>query len=262
MDMLGRLHTDIVAQDRYLLNGVNVKIRLIPSKNAFNLMAHGANPTFVSTIIHASLFVRKCKLNPAVTLAHAKALEKGTAKYPLKRVVLKTFSIPQNNLSAVQDNLFLSQLPTRIVIGLVDSAAFNGHYAKNPFNFRPHGLSFLSLFLEGKQIPAKPLTPDFDNKLYVRSFFNLFTGTGSVNKDDGNYLEYRDFPGGYALYAFDLSPSLLDGNQVELVKSGSLRLELKFKAALPEPVHVIAYAELDSLLEIDRSRQILTDFTS
>ena len=150
MDLLGRLHTDFMAQDRYLLNGVNIKIRLIPSKNAFNLMVHGANPTFVSTIAHASLFVRKCKLNPAVTLAHAKALEKGTAKYPLKRVVLKTFSIPQNNLSAVQDNLFLSQLPTSIVIGLVDSAAFNGHYAKNPFSFGPHGLSFLSLFLEGK----------------------------------------------------------------------------------------------------------------
>ena len=46
-----------------------------------------------------------------------------------------------------------------------------------------------------------------------------------------------------ALYAFDLSPSLLDGNQMELVKSGSLRLEFKFKAALPEPVHVIAYAD-------------------
>ena len=146
----------------------------------------------------------------------------------------------------MQDNLFLSQLLTRIVIGLVDSAAFNGHYSKNPFNFRLHGLSFLSLFLEGKQIPAKPLTPDFPNRMYVRSFFNLFTGTGTVNKDVGDYIEYRDFPDGYALFAFDLSPSLLDGNQVELVKSGSLILELKFNAPLPEPVHVIAYAELDS----------------
>ena len=135
VDMMGRLHTDITAQDRYLLNGVNVKIRLIPSKRAFNLMAHGVNPSFVSTSTRASLLVRKCKLNPPVALAHAKALERGTVKYPLKRVVIKTFSIPQNNLSAVQDNLFLSQLPTRIVIGLVDSAAFNGHYSKDSFNF-------------------------------------------------------------------------------------------------------------------------------
>lgn len=262
VDMMGRLHTDIMAQDRYLLNGVDVKIRLIRSKHAFNLMAHGAAPTYLSVITHASLFVRKCKLNPAVSLAHAKALEKGTAKYPMKRVILKTFSIPRGNLSAVQDNLFLSQLPTRIIIGLVESATFNGAFGKNPFNFKPHGLSFLSLFLEGKQIPSKPLTPNFENKMYVRSFFSLFTGTGLANKDAGNVVEYRDFGGGYALFAFDLSPSLLDGNQVELLKSGSLRLELKFNTALPEPVVVIAYAELDALLEIDRSRQILSDFTA
>ena len=83
-----------------------------------------------------------------------------------------------------------------------------------------------------------------------------------MNKDVGNCIEYRDFLGGYALFAFDLSPSLLDGNQVELVKSGSLILELKFNAPLPEAVHVIAYAELDFLLDVDRSRQILTDFAS
>lgn len=77
---------------------------------------------------------------------------------PLKKGRPQDLFHPQNNLSAVQDNLFLSQLPTRIVIGLVDSAAFNGHYTKNPFNFRPNGLSFLPLFLEGKQILAKPLT--------------------------------------------------------------------------------------------------------
>ena len=129
---------------------------------------------------------------------------------------------------------------------------------QEPLQFQTQWSVLSFLVFGGKADPRQ--APD--NKLYVRSFFNLFTATWSVNKDDGNYLEYRDFPGGYALYAFDLSPSLLDGNQVELVKSGSLRLELKFKAALPEPVHVIAYAELDSLLEIDRSRQILTDFTS
>ena len=125
-------------------------------------------------------------------------MEKGTTKYPLKKVVLKTFSIPRGNLSAVQsnnnnnnnnnnevferpfsnepkarttnksnqnqDDLFLSQLSTRVLVRLVESSAFNRHCAKNPFNSRPHRLSFLSLFLEGKQIPDKPLTPNFEDK--------------------------------------------------------------------------------------------------
>ena len=111
IDMLGRLHTVIMHQERYMINGVDVKIRLIPSKSIFHLMAHDAVAGYKIVIIHASLFVRKVKLNPAVALAHEKALERGTAKYPLKRVVQRTFAIPTGNLGTVQDNLFLTQTP-------------------------------------------------------------------------------------------------------------------------------------------------------
>ncbi|KAK2150394.1 hypothetical protein NP493_2421g00007 [Ridgeia piscesae] len=36
VDMMGRLHVDLFFQDRYLLNGVDVKIRLVQSKNALH----------------------------------------------------------------------------------------------------------------------------------------------------------------------------------------------------------------------------------
>ena len=41
VDMMGRLHVDLFLQDRFLLNGVDVKIRLVRSKDAFSLMADG-----------------------------------------------------------------------------------------------------------------------------------------------------------------------------------------------------------------------------
>ena len=261
VDMIGRLHCDIFHQERYLLNGVDVKIRLIPSKSTFNLMA-AADATFKSIITHASMFVRKVRLNPAVTLSHAKALERGTVKYPLKRVVVKTFSIPAGNVGAVQDNLFLSQTPNRLVIGLVDSAAFNGESTSNPFNFQTLGLSFLSLYLDGKQVPSKPLQPNFVTGQYVRSFFNLMVSSGLANQDAGSNISRQDFAGGFALYSMDLTPSLIDDNQLfELVKSGALRMELKFDAPLLRSVTVVVWAEMDSVLEIDRNRTVLTDFS-
>ena len=260
VDMIGRLHCDIFHQERYLLNNVDIKIRLIPSKNTFNIMAAADN--FKSIISHASMFVRKVRLNPAVTLSHAKALERGTAKYPLKRVVVKTFSIPRGNVSVVQDNLFLSQTPNRLVIGLVDSAAFNGESTSNPFNFQTLGLSFLSLYLDGKQVPSKPLQPNFVTGQYVRSFFNLMVSSGLANQDAGSNISRQDFAGGFALYSMDLTPSLIDDNQLfELVKSGALRMELKFDAPLAQSVTVVVWAEMDSVLEIDRNRTVLTDFS-
>jgi len=40
-DMMGRLHADIFIQDRYMLNEVGVKIKLIRSKNAFCVIIAG-----------------------------------------------------------------------------------------------------------------------------------------------------------------------------------------------------------------------------
>ena len=71
--MMGRLHCDIFHQEKFMLNGVDVKIRLFPSKNVFNLMAEVPFANYQSVITHASMFVRKAKINPAVALGQAKA---------------------------------------------------------------------------------------------------------------------------------------------------------------------------------------------
>ena len=82
--MLGRIHADMFFQDRYLLNEVNVKIKLVRSRNSFCLMA---GEEFEVKILSAIMFVRKVKLSPSVFLSHAKALENATAKYPIRRVM-------------------------------------------------------------------------------------------------------------------------------------------------------------------------------
>ena len=76
VEMMGRLNVDLFMQDRFLLNGVTVKIRLVRSKDTFSLMASGANPDYNVCIVDAILFVRKAVLNPMVLMAHIQALTK------------------------------------------------------------------------------------------------------------------------------------------------------------------------------------------
>ena len=45
VEMMGRLHIDLFLQDRFLLNGVSVKIRLVRGKDAFSLMIMVRTPT-------------------------------------------------------------------------------------------------------------------------------------------------------------------------------------------------------------------------
>ena len=99
VEMMGRLHVDLFMQDRFLLNGVTVRVRLVRSKDTFSLMAGGANPDYKVCIVDAVLFVRKAVLSPTVQIAHIQALTKGTAKYPLRPVDCKVYSIAQGAMS-------------------------------------------------------------------------------------------------------------------------------------------------------------------
>ena len=149
--MMARLHVDLFLQDKLLLNGVHVKIRLVRSKYAFSLMADGQNPDYKVRIVEATLFARKAALSPIVQMAHIKALAKGTAKYPLRPVDCKVYSIPQGAMSHTHENLFLETLPKRPILCCIDNEAYNGNYPKNPFNAKNNAINFLAVYVDGLQ---------------------------------------------------------------------------------------------------------------
>ena len=90
----------------------------------------------------------------------------------------------------------------------------------------------------------------------------LFLGTGKQQRDEGNDIERGDYAGGYTLYAFDLTPDIAEAGHFNLAKEGSIRVDLKFVTALPNTINVIAYAEFENVIEIDRNRNVIFDFGS
>ena len=164
VSMVGRPHLDLCFQDRLILNGVDVKMRFVRSKDEFSLMGDAK-----VEIVDMTLYVRKVKLNPSVQLEHIKRLEKDTAKYPVKRVETKVFSIPQGNKTYNQENLFLGQRPTRIVLGMVRNTAFSGDATKNPFNFDHFNANFVALYVDGMQVPSKPYKPNLPGYIQVQN---------------------------------------------------------------------------------------------
>ncbi|GFQ85181.1 uncharacterized protein TNCT_131101 [Trichonephila clavata] len=88
MDMIGALHFDLGNQSKYLINSVNLRIKLERNKDAFALMS--TSQDFKIVIQHASLFVRKVKVAPSILIAHETALSRGAIKMPLRRTEVKS----------------------------------------------------------------------------------------------------------------------------------------------------------------------------
>ena len=255
IDLIGHLHADIFNQEKLLINGVEIRVRLVRSKEGFAIM----DPTglFDTDIQEATLLIRRVKISPSVLIAHASTLAKTTAKYNITRVEVKTVALHQGIQGDTLDNIILGQLPKRIILGFVSHNAFNGQKNLNPYNFHHFDLNYLSLYIDGVQIPSKPLQPDYVNSsLYVESYHTLFSGTGIHFLNQGNSIARDDYPEGYCLYAFDLTPDLSanDDTHFNLVRHGSVRIEVRFGSILTETVNCVIYTEYNTVLEIDQAR--------
>ena len=81
-----------------------------------------------------------------------------------------------------------------------------------------------------------------------------------MGADEGLFIDRNDYGNGYAPYAFDLTVDLGEDDNFSLVRQGSVRLALKFAQPLGVTVTVIAYAEFENVIEIDRNRNVVFDF--
>lgn len=133
--LIDRLYLDLFQQDRFIPNDKwDIRLRFNRTKSDFYLMT-ATNSTGKIKLLSVLLWVRKVRPTLAVLNAINERLNLETAKYPLRRVDVKAFTIPTGTQSKISDHLYQGQMPKRIVLGLVGFDAFIGTVDKNPFNF-------------------------------------------------------------------------------------------------------------------------------
>lgn len=259
-EFMGKLFLDIIQQPQFLVNNIDLKIKLIRAKNEFCIthFIAGEKPKLV--IDEAILYVRKCQINPTIVLEHEDALQKEVMSlYPLNYIDIQTFTIPAQSKGTRKDNLFYNKRPNYLIVGMVSNNAFNGNYGLNPFNFQHFNLNHISLTVNGDSVPFQPFTPDFANRNCLRDYNALYMNGGNFGKDSSLPITYSDFLGGYTLYLFNLTPDL-SNNAIAPYASGNIRLALKFEKELTESVTLIVFASFHSVIQIDQFRNVFCDY--
>lgn len=258
--LIDRLYVDLFQQDRFIPNGVDIRLRFNRAKPAFHLMAHAGSTGKIS-ILSMLLWVRKVKPTATVLNAINERLNSETAKFPLRRVEVKTFTIPQGTQSKITDHLFQGQMPKRIVLGFVENAAFNGDLTKNPFNFKNANVKKLDVSINGETITTRPFEPDFANDLYLRSYLSLYQGLGKFGEDWAPDISFEEYKDGYTLWCVDFTKdqeAQLD--KFHLIETGNLRIEVQFSQNTATTLNCLVYAEFDNLLEINKQREVSVDY--
>ena len=268
----GPIFTDVFMSDRLLINMLDLKVVLNRSYNEFCLMDKNSgtkvNPRVELTDV--VLKIRKVKVDQAIRDSTEILLKQTPAIYPVRRVVCKALSIAPGLPNVRLDNIFSGLVPTSFVFGLVDSNAYTGEYGKNPFNFKHYDISTITLSVNGEEIPFKQLRLKFPNPSdteskkktvdFIQAYNTLFSGTGKMFSNMGLDITRDDYPQGFTLFAFDLTPDMCNtADYFNTVQRGTLSVDLTFEKDTPEAISMVCYSDFENIIRIDSERNVIYD---
>jgi hypothetical protein len=200
-------------------------------------------------ILEARMLVRHIEANPSVLYAHNITLEAGgLTKYHLTRVEVKTFTFAAVLHSLSIDNTVLCPLPKRALFSLVKNKDYLSILDSNPYNFRHYVIREFALYVNGRQILSEGLHIDTRRgKTTVMGFRTLLEASGIRHSNAGLQITHDMFIAGYFMLIFYLSPDRGASEcHTSHPKNGKIRIEVRFKDALPDAVTCLLYMEYDN----------------
>lgn len=255
-ELEGQILEDVFQLRKYLINGVDIYMKLYRNNSSFVIMSDENNIQYKIKINDAILKCMRVKVDPGVIVAHSKILENKVARYQFLKSEVKTHVIARDSSSMVWDNVWPNATPRVIVLGLVESASLNGDLKKNPLYFDHFNCTEVGVYINGESFPHRPYKLDFSKGLYSSAFQGMFTIYSSTETKNELSIDNEDFAHGYALYAFSLEPVYFDQEHVNLVKQANIRIEIRFATPLTEAVTCVAFAEFNAEINIDKTRDV------
>lgn len=263
-------HSGIFFMDKLIPPYLDIEIDLVRNENPNFYLMQAANSNFKIQILEAHFNVQKYRIAVPIVagLERALATKNESPLHPQKVIKLNltdgcisTFPISIGTTNYHNDTLFQGKIPSRIIIGLVDSEAYMGSRDKNPFNFQHFKRTNIKLTKNSTEYPEPEEITSFadgTDPKRMHSFHQLLKSINAVYSKEVPVINLKEYTNGYFLTSYNMSPdgnSSLDPHNAAY-KPSNIRLELKFGTALPAAVQLIVYYEVFNQITVDFRRNV------
>ena len=122
---------------------------------------------------------------------------------------------------------------------MIKNEEFLGTVSTNPYNFHHYNVAHFVVYVNGKQVPSKGgLSLHMGHeKTSVMGYRTLFAGSGIHHSNTGLLISHDMYIAGHFMLLFDLTPDLSASEaHTSLPENGAIRIELRFREALKDPV--------------------------
>jgi len=245
---------DLATSDGYLLDNVDVRIRLEFSSTEFVLSTSDENmkPKFVVDL--AKLHITRLRPHPQAMLALNASLQKpgNSVDYLYTKSLYKTYIMSLGQQTFSIDLPWQSVIPEKLYFFMCDMDAFAGSFKKNPFYFDHNSIRKIHLTVNGASVYN--INVDFPYH-FSSAYYHVLNSIG-IEKD---HVVTRDsFSTGRTLFVLDLQAEKL-ADSIALEQSGNLRIDLEFEQPMNANKVLVLLGDTQGRLSINSDRRIYSD---
>lgn len=241
--LCGPVAADFLRSNNNLAPGNKVSLTFTKNEDDFCLIVTGNN-NFKLAIEDICLYVNRIRLRPEIK---REVLSNKKQNYLTTSTKLNDYPVAQG-LSKYSLKIHNGgKLPHQIVIGFVETNAFNGDKARDPLNFQHFNCNKISIRCNGVKIPQEDLNPEEERN---RTFLHLFQNTGKYRVNSGNSITVDSFRANHFLIPFDLSPDQCNNLHSHLSPDGTIELDVGWSQPLAQPISIVVLSIYNQVVHI------------
>jgi hypothetical protein len=201
--LMGPLNFDIGRCNGYMMDNVNIRIRLELAPPNILIMTSDAD-LYRYRIDMCKLWCKKVLPVPAALLALKKSMAGGAknVEYMFERPIIKSIIFPARNTSLSIDDPFHGIIPHKIIAFMLNQTAFDGAYDTNPNYFTHNNITDFSLDINGNTLSR--IKCEFP-RYATQAFYQTLESLGLEN--NSHLLTKENFCAGRSIFVFDTSPT-------------------------------------------------------
>lgn len=248
-----RPRLDLFNQDADIPPNTDIRLRLIPNRDSVSLICSN-NVLYRVAIQSIKFWVHTREMSSASLVSHQQQVHSGQCyRIPFPTIRIKTLSVPAGSLRQEFDNLYLGQLPHRVILVMLAGEHIMGTYGSNPFNFQNFDVSYLALRVNGELVPRHAYQPNFAGADYIRDYLQVLNAL-ELDGDNANglCLSPLEWANGFTFFAFKLFP-----NQGVFRSNGSVRLDIRFGVQTTAIITILLISESSGSVEIDKYKNVI-----
>ena len=117
-------------------------------------------------------------------------------------------------------------------------------------------MSEITLRENGVAKPFDTIETDFPSRAFLQGYLSIYHCANKLFRNSDIGLDLKDYANGTTLFGFDLTPDQNEGSHFGLLREGKLSLDVKLSESLKESVTLVCYLVYDSVLEMDKDRNV------